>query len=159
MGDRAQEIEQLYRERYGAFRAMAASITGGWEPAVDAVQEGFARAYARRSTYRGEGSIEAWVWRIVLRTASEQRSARGEVSGEWFDAQLPDDAESSSELTEALRRLSPKRRLIVFLRYFADLSYREIAELTGTSEGTVAATLSQAHAELARMLDPNEVRP
>jgi RNA polymerase sigma-70 factor (ECF subfamily) len=159
MGDRAQEIELLYRERYGAFRAMAASITGGWETSVDAVQEGFARAYARRSSFRGDGSLEAWVWRIVLRTASEQRRARGEVSGELFEAQLPDGAESSPELADALRRLSPKRRLIVFLRYFADLSYREIAEVTGTTEGTVAATLSQAHAELARMLDANEVRP
>jgi RNA polymerase sigma-70 factor (ECF subfamily) len=155
----AEQIEELYRERFGAFRAMAAAITGGWDTAVDAVQEGFARAYARRSTYRGDGSVEAWVWRIVLRTATEQRRARGAVSGEWFEAQLPDDPESNPELADALRRLSPKRRLVVFLRYFADLSYREIADVMGTSEGTVAATLSQAHAELARMLDIPKVTP
>jgi RNA polymerase sigma-70 factor (ECF subfamily) len=155
----AQQIEDLYRDRFGAFRAMAAALTGGWDTAFDAVQEGFARAYARRSTYRGDGSVDAWVWRIVLRTASEQRRQRGTVSGEWYDAQLPDAPESSPELADALKGLSPKRRLIVFLRYFADLSYGEIAEVTGTSEGTVAATLSQARAELARVLDANEVTP
>jgi RNA polymerase sigma factor (sigma-70 family) len=52
------------------------------------------------------------------------------------------------ELAEALRTLPPKRRLIVFLRYFADLSYAEIGELCGVNEGTVGATLAQAHAAL-----------
>jgi RNA polymerase sigma factor (sigma-70 family) len=41
---------------------------------------------------------------------------------------------------------------VVFLRYFADLSYAEIAEVTGISEGTVAATLSQARAALMEQL-------
>jgi RNA polymerase sigma factor (sigma-70 family) len=52
------------------------------------------------------------------------------------------------ELAAALRALSPRRKLVVFLRYFADLSYAEIAEACGMSEGTVAATLAQARAEL-----------
>lgn len=51
-------------------------------------------------------------------------------------------------LAEALQALPPKRRLIVFLRYFADLSYAEIGELCGVSEGTVGATLAQARAAL-----------
>lgn len=154
-----REIEDLYRARFGSFRAMAAAVTGGWDSAVDAVQEGFARAYSRRATYRGEGSLEGWVWRIVLRTAAEQRDMRGEVSAEWFEAELAQTPEPSPELAAALRRLPPRRRLMVFLRYFADLSYRQIAEVTETSEGTVAATLSQAHAELARLLDTIEVKP
>jgi RNA polymerase sigma factor (sigma-70 family) len=48
---------------------------------------------------------------------------------------------------------------VIFLRYFADLSYREVAEIVGVSEGTVAATLSQAHRELAMRLEREEVRP
>ena len=55
-------------------------------------------------------------------------------------------------LAEALRALPPKRRVIVFLRYFADLSYEQIAELCGVSEGTVGATLSQARAALEELL-------
>ena len=58
----------------------------------------------------------------------------------------------------AIRALSPRRRLIVFLRYFADLPYAQIAEICHVSEGTVAATLSQAHEQLADALNMEEVK-
>ena len=56
-----------------------------------------------------------------------------------------------------MRALPPRRRLVVFLRYFADLSYAEIAEIAGVSEGTVAATLAQAKEELLGLLNGEEV--
>jgi RNA polymerase sigma factor (sigma-70 family) len=62
------------------------------------------------------------------------------------------------ELAAAIRRLPPRRRLIVFLRYFGDLSYEAIGELCGISEGTVGAALAQAHEELRRELQPEAVR-
>ena len=58
------------------------------------------------------------------------------------------EPERDPELATALRRLPPRKRLVVFLRYFADLSYAEIAEVCGISEGTVSATLSQARETL-----------
>ena len=60
-------------------------------------------------------------------------------------------------LHEALRALPPRRRLVFFLRYFADLSYEEIAAACGISEGTVAAALAQARAAVAEALG-EEVR-
>ncbi len=62
------------------------------------------------------------------------------------------DPERDPALARAIRALPPRRRLIVFLRYFADLDYTEIAQATGVSTGTVAATLAQANACLAREL-------
>jgi DNA-directed RNA polymerase specialized sigma24 family protein len=47
--------------------------------------------------------------------------------------------------------------LIVFLRYFGDFSYAGIAAACDVSEGTVAATLAQAHAELRSALEPEGV--
>jgi DNA-directed RNA polymerase specialized sigma24 family protein len=47
----------------------------------------------------------------------------------------------------------------LFLRYYADFSYGEIAEAVGIAEGTVAATLSQAHAALLDQLMTKEVAP
>jgi RNA polymerase sigma-70 factor (ECF subfamily) len=56
--------------------------------------------------------------------------------------------------------LSPRRRTVVFLRYFADLPLREIAEVLGIAEGTVSATLAQARDELhAALTEITEVRP
>jgi DNA-directed RNA polymerase specialized sigma24 family protein len=47
--------------------------------------------------------------------------------------------------------------MAIFLRYFADLSYAEIGETLGIAEGTVAATLSQAHRQLGAALSTNEI--
>jgi RNA polymerase sigma factor (sigma-70 family) len=56
-----------------------------------------------------------------------------------------------------VRELPPQRRLAIFLRYFAGLSYADIGEVLGVAEGTVAATLSQAHRQLVCDLSMNEV--
>ena len=57
------ELEDLYRRRNGAFQVMLASVTGSVESARDVVQEAFARALRDQDGFRGEGSLEAWVWR------------------------------------------------------------------------------------------------
>lgn len=150
--EREKAIEVLYRERYGRFRDGVATITGDYESARDVVQEAFARALRKRRMYRGEGSLEAWVWRIVLRTAREhmKRTAGVTLNGS-FEAALVEPARDPV-LAEAVRALPPKRRMIVFLRYFADLSYAQIGELCGVSEGTVGATLAQARRALEEQL-------
>ena len=68
-----------------------------------------------------------------------------------------DRADTPDQHVTALRRLPARRRQVVFLRYFADLSYAAIAELAGISEGTVAATLAQAHDALRHELESQEV--
>jgi RNA polymerase sigma-70 factor (ECF subfamily) len=156
MDERGRAIEQLYRERYVGFRNALASVTGSYEAARDAVQEGFARAFASRRRFRGEAPLAAWVWRIALRAALEARSDR--------EAELDDVAgvglvepERDPLLAAALAALSPRRRLVVFLRYYADLSYAEIAAACDVSPGTVAATLAQAREALAAALQEEGV--
>ena len=65
-------LEQLYRERYVGYRNALATITGSTDSARDAVNEAFARALRSRSQFRG-GSLAAWVWRIAVNAAHEQR--------------------------------------------------------------------------------------
>jgi RNA polymerase sigma factor (sigma-70 family) len=151
MDSRARAIEELYRARYRNFRSALATITGSYESAHDAVQEAFARALKERRTFRG-GSLEAWVWKIALRVAlAQRRRDDAELNGSELDPVVL-DRERDPELADALRELPPRRRLVVFLRYFGDLSYTDIAELCGMSEGTVAATLAQAKEQLALRL-------
>jgi DNA-directed RNA polymerase specialized sigma24 family protein len=152
VGAELAEIEALYRADYPRYRNALATITGSYESARDAVQQAFAQAIAQRGAFRAEGSLGAWVWKIALRQALALRE-------EFVDANLdggfdPDFVEPASDpaLAVALRALPPRRRLIVFLRYFADLSYPQIAEVVGVSEGTVAATLSTARAALRAAL-------
>jgi RNA polymerase sigma-70 factor, ECF subfamily len=154
----SEEMERVYRERYVGFRNALVTVTGNREAARDAVQEAFARALRNRDQFRGDGSLDAWIFRIALRTALESRRNGREVPlQEMLDPELP-GPERDPELAAALAELSPRRRLVVFLRYFADLSYAEIAAVCGISEGTVAATLAQAKAALHEALDNEEVR-
>ena len=158
MDRREHVLEELYRRRYGAFRNALTPVAGSREAARDAVQEAFAKALRERRRLRSEDSIEAWVWQIALRTALDARRNGRELSLDEAvaHADLPQPARDP-ELAEALRRLSPRRRLIVFLRYFADLPYSDIAAICEVSEGTVAASLAQAHAALLESMQKEGV--
>ncbi len=161
----AAEIEQIYAKRYYAFCRMAVAVTGSVDAAHDAVQEGFARALAHREEFRGDGSVEGWVWRIILRVALDSRR-NGRRVDERLMPDLVGDAgacaldlphpERDPGLVDAVRSLSDRQRLVVFLRYFADLSHADIAVIAGIERGTVSATLSQAQALLARRLGVGE---
>jgi RNA polymerase sigma-70 factor (ECF subfamily) len=154
----ATAIEQLYRDRYRNFRDILAGVVGSHDLAREVVQEAFARALREQRKFRGDGSLEAWVWRIALNVAFKMR--RG-LAREWaLDEEETAIREPApdEDVRAAVRALPPRRRLVVFLRYFADLSYAEIAAIAGISEGTVAATLAQAHGELLGLLDDEEVR-
>jgi RNA polymerase sigma-70 factor (ECF subfamily) len=160
MDSKAREIEELYRSRYLAFRNGAAALTGGYDSARDVVQEAFARALRDRDQYRGDGPLAAWVWRIAVRVALESRRNGRELTLEELvaEAPAPPSPERDPALADALQKLPPRRRLIVFLRYFADLSYTEIAALCQVSDGTVAATLAHAHADLSKALQTETER-
>lgn len=150
-------LEQLYRDRYRTFRDVLSSVVGSHDLAREVVQEAFARALRERRRFRGEGSLEAWVWRIALNVALKTRR---ELRREWeLDWELPaEPSVPDRDVRSAVRALPPRRRLVIFLRYFADLSYAEIAEVMGVAEGTVAAALAQARAELGPRLEFEEAR-
>jgi RNA polymerase sigma-70 factor (ECF subfamily) len=152
MGIDAEAIERVYRGRYVGFVKAMVAITGNREDAHESVQEGFARALAGRRSYRGDGSIEGWVWRIVFRVALEKRRRPPEQPLEdQFALALPGPA-VDPVLNDALRELPKRQRMIVFLYYLADLSYEQISEACGISEGTVGASLSKARRTLAEAL-------
>jgi RNA polymerase sigma factor (sigma-70 family) len=147
MDGEARELEALYETRYVSFRNALATVTGSRESARDAVQEAFARALAGRESRRRDSCLAAWVWKIAYRVALEQR--RRELR---FAAPEPEphllEPQRDPELAAALRRLSPRRRLIVFLRYFGDFSYAEIAEACEVS-GSARSSSSLAAAVAA----------
>jgi RNA polymerase sigma factor (sigma-70 family) len=151
MDENEEALERLYRERYGRFRDGLATITGSYDTAHDVVQDAFAQALVKRRRFRGEGSLEGWVWRIAFRLALRERQRGRRADLDRIEPAVV-QPERDPELAAALQRLPARKRLLVFLHYFADLSYPEIAEACGISEGTVAATLSQARAALLEEL-------
>jgi RNA polymerase sigma-70 factor (ECF subfamily) len=156
MGPLDSDLEDLYRRRHAAFQVMLASVTGGVESARDVVQEAFARALQYQRGYDGQRSLEGWVWRIAFRVAIDSQGSHELAVDEVPEVAFVDESRDPM-LAAAVRELPPQRRMAIFLRYFADLSYAEIGEVLGVAEGTVAATLSQAHRQLSAELTSNEV--
>jgi RNA polymerase sigma-70 factor, ECF subfamily len=149
MGLARRDIAALYERRYAPFRRALAAITGSDESATDVVQEAFAEALRHRRKFRGEGSPEAWVWKIAVRIAFRERAARTRERVGLDGAGASVDVGVAEPIRDplvaiALRALPARRRLIVFLHYFGDLSYDQIGEICEVSPGTVGATLTKA---------------
>jgi RNA polymerase sigma-70 factor (ECF subfamily) len=143
----SDDLERLYRARLDAFVRTAAAIAGGREEGRDAVQDAFAKAVRTRRRYRGEGTLEAWVWRIVVNSA---RDARRRRRTPMVTDAAPAVVAPSAQLP--LELLTERQREVLFLHYYADLDYETIGRALGISSGTVGATLSSARARLRRAL-------
>jgi DNA-directed RNA polymerase specialized sigma24 family protein len=142
------ELESLYRARLQEFRRVATAIAGDRELGCDAVQEAFATAIRKRRSFHGRGTLEAWVWRIVVNAARDARRRRPDP--------LPVAASNGHAPVLPLELLTDRQREVVFLRYYADLDYDAIAGALEISPGTVGATLSAARRTLRHALE--EVR-
>jgi DNA-directed RNA polymerase specialized sigma24 family protein len=144
------ELEALYRSRVPEFRRVAAAIAGDRELGSDAVQEAFAKALRKRRSHRGSGTLEAWVWRIVVNAARDARRRRPAPAE-------PRSASSNGHApTLPLELLTERQREIVFLHYYADLDYASIADALEISPGTVGATLTTARRTLRRAYEEVE---
>jgi RNA polymerase sigma-70 factor (ECF subfamily) len=148
-----EELESLYRRRYAAFVRVATAVTGDEERARDAVHDGFVRAVRHRRRFRGQGSLESWVWRIVVNEA-RRRPPVPDARTVGLSAREAVGAENGAgDPVRALVAALPERqRLVLFLRYYGDLDYAAIADALGVAPGTVGATLHAAHDTLRRQL-------
>jgi RNA polymerase sigma-70 factor (ECF subfamily) len=142
-----EELEALYRSRLPEFRRVATAIAGDRELGCDAVQEAFARAVRKRRSFHGGGTLEAWVWRIVVNAARDARRRRRPV------AEPHDAATNGHAPVLPLDLLTERQREIVFLHYYADLDYAAIAAALAISPGTVGATLNAARRTLRQALE------
>jgi DNA-directed RNA polymerase specialized sigma24 family protein len=139
------ELEAFYRANLAELRRVATAIAGDRELGCDAVQEAFARAVRKRRGFRGTGTLEAWVWRIVVNAARDARRRQPPA----VDA----PAQNGHTPVIPLDLLTDRQREIVFLHYYADLEYAAIAEALAISPGTVGATLNAARRTLRAALE------
>jgi RNA polymerase sigma-70 factor, ECF subfamily len=150
------ELEALYRERYPVFLRVACATVRDDGAAADAVHDAFVQAVRNRRTFRGEGTLEAWVWRMVVNAA---RRRRRDLPGPVADAAEPADVSPNGfgdPVRAVVAALPERQRLALFLRYYADLDYAAIAATLDVTEGTVGATLHAAHAAVREALKEAE---
>jgi RNA polymerase sigma factor (sigma-70 family) len=154
MGASLEEIEDVYRRRGRDFFRFALARTGDPSTAHDAVQEGFANAIRSRATFRGRGALDSWVASCVVNAAKDA------VDGRFVNERLPGSLEAplapdppDERVRGAVRALPERQRDALFLRFYLDFDYEEIAEALGVKVGTVSATLHTARETLAERLE------
>lgn len=164
-GDVAAYEELVRRYEQLAFRT-AFLLCGDADEARDAAQEGFVRAYGALRRFRTGAEPRPWLLRIVANAARNRRRAAGRrASLALRSAQdRPSDGaapspeaavlagEQRAELLAAIDRLGDEDRRIISLRWFADLSERDIAAVLDVPAGTVKSRLSRAMARLRVVL-------
>jgi RNA polymerase sigma factor (sigma-70 family) len=147
------ELERVYRADFPRFVRVATAISGDEESGADAVHDAFVQAVRNRRSFRAEGPLEGWVWRMVVNAAKKRAQRRSEVGVE-----APAESENGfgDPVRSLIAALPERQRLALFLRYYADLDYGSIGAVLGVAPGTVGATLNAAHTALRSSL--KEVR-
>ena len=151
-------------ERHANALARFASSLGVREDVEELVQDTFVRAFQSLDGFRGASSFRTWLFtierRLVLdrQRAAKRRPDRVEV--QEADAATEYDAldtlvagEAEQRLMAATQRLSPTQREVFVLRVSEGLSYKEIADLVGTTEGAARVHYHNALRTVKELLD------
>jgi RNA polymerase sigma-70 factor (ECF subfamily) len=161
-------LEEIYREHAGAVLRVAWRITGNPEDAEDVLHTVFLRLARRPDPPDLAHGALPYLRRAATNAALDLIASRKVRSGPDFEdaaAALPDTSTPTQErqqwsrelrtaLREGLATLSRRGAEMFTLRYFEGLDNRAIAELFGTSPGTVAVTLHRARTQLMTHLQP-----
>ena len=139
-------------------------MSGDMQVAEDAAQETFIQAWLRLSSYRSQGSLRNWLYRIAVNTAIDMLRKEKRILPGAVDEMNLRDAEPGPEAlvaklqrTEAVQAavlsLPDASRAVLVLREFEDLSYQEIAEALEIPVGTVMSRLNYARKLLREKLE------
>jgi len=146
--------------------------THNHEDCEDLVQETFLRVYRSRYSYQRIAKLSTWIYTIALNLAKSMYKKKQRMStfSIHADSTDPDDREfdiadqtilqdeelhlknSMEELEKALMELNEDFREVIVLRDIQQLSYEEIAEITGTAMGTVKSRINRARIQLQEMI-------
>jgi RNA polymerase sigma-70 factor (sigma-E family) len=158
VADAGLAVTELYQAHALGLTRLAFVMLGDRQAAEDVVQEAFYGLYRAWGRLPDHGNVLGYLRVSVLNGCrSAVRRARRVPRPLAVPPAASTEAvvlvgEQQRAAVAALRRLPPRQREAVVLRYFADLSEREIALAMGVSRGTVKSTTARALAALGRML-------
>ena len=127
------------------------------EDADDLVQEVFIKIWAALPSFRGDAQLFTWIYRIATNETMNflrRQRVRAMLSLNSVETILAKKVDEDvhfngdhlqRELQKAILKLPEKQRLVFNLRYFDEMKYEDIAEITGTSVGALKASYHHAH--------------
>jgi RNA polymerase sigma-70 factor (sigma-E family) len=159
VSDRDRDFTRYVEARGGALLRTAVFLCAGDRSgAEDLVQSTLVRAYVAWHRVRDEAARDGYVRRIMVRESYRRPARSLAVLGEpgLLDAHGP--VEDRLDLFPLLAALPRQQRAVVVLRYYEDLSERDIADALGCSPGSVKRHASRALATLRGRLSPDPTR-
>jgi RNA polymerase sigma-70 factor (ECF subfamily) len=167
---RETSFEELVRRYQRPIAAYVYRMVGDYDAALDLTQEVFIKVYNSLSRYRSEFKFSTWIYKIahnaaidhLRRHAVREHALTGRVEGEQGEVtieshrltpeQESERKERRSEIESVVQLLQPSYRELIVLRHSHDLSYDEIAEVTGLPLGTVKNRLFRAREAMRELL-------
>lgn len=140
--------------------AAAYALCGNRQEAEDIVSDSFVKIARFAKKYDGVGDPLGWILKIVRNTALDflrKRKRRAEVGEENFyyltdDNYSPEKREDALLLEQALKKLDGRERRIIYLKYFSEMTVREIASAEKLSRSAAQRLIEKAEENLKNLL-------
>ena len=152
--EKTGRLEQLYSDHIESAVRLAFLMTGDRHQALDIAQDAFVRVAGRFHGIRNPDAFPAYLRTTVvnlskghLRKLRTHRDYLAKQQG-GVQAALPPDIEGRDEMWSALQSLPHRQRAALVLRYYEDLSERQVADALGASESAVKSLLSRGLQQL-----------
>ena len=171
--DTRHDAEKGFRTLLRCYKEMVywhiRRIVVSHEDAQDATQETFVRVFRNITQYAGDSSLKAWIFRIATNEAlrlCERRDSKSAMTidetqaegiGAKADAFFDNTDEVVARMQKAIQALPRKQQLAFNMRYYDEMSYRKIAEATGSSEASVKVCYHVAKEKIKEHMTSNQL--
>jgi len=158
------DFRRLYETVFPILFRVAYRITSSEEAAEDLCQEAFFRLHEKNMTFPNPEEAKYWLIRVVKNAAlnyakrkvreqkAYRRAFREEIRAEETGENILVKKETREEIREALDKLPENLRIVMILKEYGELNYKEIGRSLGISEGNVKVRVFRARERLAGLL-------
>jgi RNA polymerase sigma-70 factor (sigma-E family) len=158
--DAVPEFREFARARARQLFRLAFLMCGDWHEAEDLVQTTLAKVFVAWGRLQRRDSVETYARKVMLNAFLSQRRLKrsGEMpTTDFGDVRAPEvDADLRMTLLAALRRLPPRSRAVVVLRYVEDHSIESVAQLMGATPSAVKSLNTRGLAQLRELLSADQ---
>lgn len=163
MSGPTQSASDLYRSMRERVYGLALQMLGDPGEAEDAVQATFLQVFRYLPRFRGEASVETWVYRIAIRESGLRAKKRGAgprpMPAAEPAARTGVDRDEADRALAALQGLSEEHRTVLSLLLLREIPVRQVAEILRVAEGTVWSRAHAARQKLREALERETITP
>jgi len=166
--EKNRDFKRLYDSTFQVLFRVAYRVTGNAEAAEDLCQDSFFRLYEKDMVFPNQEEAKYWLIRVV-KNAALNYAKRKERERKAYQRAFKEDyrqvetgegilvrKETSEEVQIALNKLPENLRVVLILKEYAEMNYKDIGKTLGISEGNVKVRVFRARERLAALLQTSE---